>query len=210
MSGRLTWIDLETTGLDARRERILEIAVVITEADLTEVARYERVTDEAGRLVFADLDPFVQVMHTTNGLWGASCAAFTAGGNNIGEVDSAVEAWLRRVLGQPDVIALSKDRPKMAGSSVHFDREFVREHMPRTYKLFSHRIYDVSSINEFASRAVPKVHEGRPREGTVAHRSLPDILHSIDVARYYARHLVDRAAPQPTTAAIAKLLDENP
>lgn len=195
MSGRLTWIDLETTGLDARRERILEIAIVITEADLSEVARYERVTDEAGRLVFADLDPIVQVMHTTNDLWGASCAAYTAGGNQIAEVDAAAEAWIRRVLELPDVIALSKDRPKMAGSSVHFDREFVREHMPRTYKLFSHRIYDVSSINEFASRAVPLVHEHRPREGTVAHRAMPDILHSIAVARHYAGRLTDAAPP---------------
>ena len=191
MSGRLVWIDLETTGLNPRRERILEIAIIVTEPDLAEVARYERITEEAGVLVFGDLDPYVQEMHTANGLWGASCAAYRAGGNSIVQVDEQVEAWLRRILELPEVIAHSKDRPKMAGSSVHFDREFIREHMPRTYALFSHRLYDVSSLNEFAARALPLAYEHRPREGGVMHRAMPDIIHSLDVARHYVGRLVD-------------------
>lgn len=213
----LAWIDLETTGLDPSLETILEIAIVITDDALVELAHLRADTNEAKFRALSALDPYVQNMHMQNGLWCESLASQAT----LAEVDVRCAAWLREWFGDAIAAPQSKDRPKMAGSSVHFDRDFMRVHMPRTFALFSHRIYDVSSINEFAQRAVHSVYEGRPRDAGTVHRAMPDILHSINVGRHYAASLIShkrhlelldeaRRAPQPTTAAIAQLLDENP
>lgn len=202
MAAPLLWLDLETTGLDPYSCEVLEVAIVVTRDDLAPIDRFHAVTGQAAHVRPADVDPFVLDMHAQNGLWVESIARHrvfredhvnreTGVAGEIAWLDRQLEAFVVEKIGPRDPI--SANRPKLAGSSVHFDLDFCRRHFPRFSALLSHRIYDVSAINEFAQRAAPEIHAARPREAGTAHRAMADIEHSIAVARYY----VDALAPRP-------------
>lgn len=176
----LVWIDIETTGLDPQKDAILEVASVITDDALAEVARFEAVISREGlRTEFVDLDPAVRKMHTDNGLWEQS----GAGGWSKEWVDRQLSQLIKKFTPEQDG---KPDKPQLAGSSVHFDRSFLRLAMPLTDAALHYRHLDVSALNEFARRFCPGVWEGRPNLSEPAHRAMPDILNSIEVCRYYS------------------------
>lgn len=168
----IAFLDLETTGLNPATCAILEVACVIVDDDLREVARFERV------VTYSDLaetraaaDPVVQKMHDDNGLW-AACA----GGKKLPDVAAELLAFLK---------AHGGERPVLAGNSIYFDRAFLQARMPDVVALLHHRMLDCSSVNVLARWAWPAVYASRPNDGA-AHRALPDALHSLQTARYYA------------------------
>lgn len=171
---RLVWLDLETTGLDPDEDGILELAIVVTNADLTEVARASWVTDTATEYNFADLDPVVQRMHGS-GLWCESLVSDL----DVSGLDFNAAAFVREHAGEGALIA---------GNSIHFDVGFMAEYMPETLATLHRRQLNVSSLNELARRAWPSVYATRP-SGT-AHRALADALSSIEQARHYSNELV--------------------
>jgi oligoribonuclease len=164
---KLLWLDLETTGLDPRECKVLEIAVA--QADLAAPFNTSLFYHAVIRHDGANLSPFILDMHTKNGLL-AECAT---SGVLIEEVDDL----LASLVPQEE----RSEMPVLAGSSIHFDHDFIRVHLPRFAERLSHRHYDVSAVKLFCeSIGMPKL----PR--AEAHRAREDVLESIRHAQQCA------------------------
>jgi len=182
----LVWTDLETTGLEPEHESVLEVAVIVTDTALNEIASFTGVTNEAQHRPFARLHPKVQEMHLKNGLWAESLASRTS----VEKLDVELWGWLDIVLtGHADVVDGKRVAPQLAGSTISFDRSFLRKHTPKFHELLHYRNLDVSTLNEVARRWWPAVWQGRPgangKPEDAKHRALDDIRGSIDALRYY-------------------------
>lgn len=196
----LVWIDLETTGLVATKERVLEVACIITDDDLNEVARFERVTNQALYTEFAKVDPYVIEMHYANGLWRESMLK----GDKYEHLPEAIDndlarfivahGHVKRVVTKDDGTSKEvTDKPQLAGSTISFDRAFLDVHFPLTSSQLHYRNVDVSSFNEVAKRMWPRTFEARPRDaGGSKHRGMDDIVNSLNVLRYYTTNLGPR------------------
>lgn len=198
----LVWIDLETTGLDPHRDKILEVACVITDDHATEVARLHRVTTEARHHDLSTVSDYVRKMHAKSGLWNESLTADPVGepdviigavdgvtpstGADLMHIETALRSFVLRHTGAPNVVA-----PKLtlAGSSVWFDRGFIRRHMPSVDALLNYRILDVSSVGGFVEREHPNVWANRSQPAEPAHRAMDDIDESMRLYRYFRQHL---------------------
>lgn len=175
----IVWTDIETTGLDEREDHLLEVALVITDDELKEVAVTSTCVNPALSLwnqMVAKLDPVVSAMHTKNGLlqllWPKQ---------KQNEEQAALIEFMVTNL-PPEEIR----KTPLAGSTVGFDRRWLRHHMPQLEGLFSYRSIDVSALTELAKRWAPLLYENRPKvDQAVAHRALEDVRASIALLRYY-------------------------
>ena len=199
----LLWVDLETTGLCAEEDKILELAAIVTDDKLVEVARMQAVTNSAQFVPYTTLDQVVRDMHYQNGLWMDSLRS-TLPVNNRAQAKDGVtlqtlfEKFIRDyALTQDD--AGKEVKPQLAGSTISFDRAFMEYYLSDAAKLFHYRNLDVTSFNELARRVAPALHEGRPRQTGTAHRAMADIESSLTVARYYAANLPPAPAPAVLT-----------
>lgn len=168
MTAKLVWLDLETTGLDPTKDRILEVAVSMASFDdpFTVKETYQCVV-ALSKENHASLDPYILDMHTKNGLL-AECEKATAS-------IAGVELELLDLI--PSA-ADKEDAPVLAGSSIHFDRAFIKQWMPQLYKRLSHRLYDVSALKLFCqSMGMPKSPKAE------AHRAADDIVESMEHAK---------------------------
>jgi oligoribonuclease len=189
----LLWLDLETTGLDPERDVVLEVGAILTDDELNEVARFHEVLYTP--LELQHLDPYIQEMHTKNGLW------YEVKGEAAEErwyVEHLLEEWLRTHSGVG---------AQLAGSSIHFDREFLRHSFPRVLKLLHHRQVDVSTLNEMARRVWPELYATRPPKAE-AHRVMADIDESMRVYRHYQASLAPIVAKEPETRAPGPMLTD--
>lgn len=195
-NGPIVWIDCEMTGLDLDRDALVEVAVIVTDENLTPL-------DEGIDLIIAPppealegMDPFVVNMHTTSGLLDELATGMT--------LDEAQALVLDYVRGH---VPEARKAP-LAGSSVHMDRSFLARDMPELVEHLHYRIVDVSSIKELVRRWYPRVYFAGP-EKRGGHRALADILDSIRELRYYrATVLVEAPGPSSDDAkAAAAALD---
>lgn len=165
LPNRLLWIDLETEGL-GDKVQILEIALVITDARLDEIATFNQVVMPRG----LTLDPFVLAMHTKNGL-----LADLQHGRPIADVDVLAAGWAHAhaAVGGP-----------ACGQSVHVDVAWLQSAgMPLLRKCFNHRVFDASTLT-LADRIMSP--EGAPlTPGEPVHRALADIRYSIRCAKEF-------------------------
>ncbi len=181
----ITWIDCETSGLDERIGELLEVALVVTDDDLNEVAATSFVVQPATPLGFdfwrERLDPFIQDMHGKSGLLDVIARG---DGLHIYDVEERLRAWVRAVA---DSEGADLKKTPLAGSTVGFDRAWLKGHVPAIESMFSYRAIDVSSLTELASRWAPAVYEGRPqaRPEEIKPRALVDVRESIAILRYY-------------------------
>lgn len=177
-------IDIETTGLDPEAGHILEVGVVLFDHELKEQGSAELLcVDPDGVRLCAerDLDPFILEMHSKSGLldeineveWGAQEAA-----ESYRWLCGVVASWHEMLGG----------KQPMLGSSVHFDRAWLKVHMPELEALFSHRNIDASSLREYAKVVDPDKYADLEATFTqqVTHRAVDDVMASAELVKVLA------------------------
>ena len=169
---RLVWIDLEMTGLSTENDEIVEIAAIVTEADLTEIDEGVSFVVKPGDKALENMDEFVTNMHTESGL-----ITEIPEGLSLSDAQAEVLTYIQGHVSE-------KGKGQLAGSSVYVDRGFLAKYMPEIDQYLHYRLIDVSSIKELARRWYPKVYFNTP-EKTGNHRALADIRESIAELRYY-------------------------
>ena len=176
---RLIWIDLEMTGLVPERDRIIEIATVVTDRDLSVLAEGPVIAVHQGAATLAAMDEWNTRTHGTSGLTARSLAS---------AVDEAsAERATLEFLGTH----VGPNRSPMCGNSVCQDRRFLARWMPELERYFHYRNLDVSTIKELARRWAPEVAAGVAKESR--HTALADVHESIAELRHYRSALF--AAP---------------
>jgi oligoribonuclease len=176
---RLIWIDLEMTGLIPERDRIIEIATVVTNADLEVIAEGPVIAVHQSDATLSGMDDWNTRTHTGSGLAARVRASTT-------DEAAAERATLAFLAGH-----VAANRSPMCGNSVCQDRRFLARWMPELERYFHYRNLDVSTVKELARRWAPEVAAGVEKESR--HTALADVHESIAELRHYRAALF--AAP---------------
>lgn len=167
----LIWIDLEMTGLDPQNDQIIEIATVVTDSDLNELAEGPVLAIHQPDGVLDAMDEWNTRQHGGSGLIQRVRAS---------DVDAAT-AERRTLAFLADWVPAGKS--PMCGNSICQDRRFMYRLMPELERFFHYRNLDVSSLKELARRWAPAVYEGFEKDSS--HLALEDIRDSIAELRHY-------------------------
>lgn len=172
----LLWIDMEMSGLSPDDDRILEVAIVVTDAGLNVVA-------ESPVLVVRQPDAVLNGMDSWNkGTHGKSGLIDRVKASTLGEAE--VE---KQMLDFVRLHVAERTSP-MCGNSICQDRRFLARHMPKLEAYFHYRNLDVSTLKELAKRWRPGLAEGFKKASK--HEALADIYESIDEMKYYREHFI--------------------
>jgi len=169
----LVWMDMEMTGLDAENERIIEVATIITDGNLTELAAGPELVIKQPDEILDAMDAWNKTHHGGSGLIERVKASEIT--------DAAAE---EQILAFINAHAGAKERPVLAGNSIHQDRRFIRRYMPKLDTRLHYRMVDVSTIKELARRWYPSIISKSPLKKD-SHRALDDVRDSIDELRFY-------------------------
>ncbi|MEU4776893.1 oligoribonuclease [Micromonospora sp. NPDC023633] len=175
MADLLVWIDCEMTGLDLGRDKLIEVAALVTDPDLNVLGDGVDVVIHADEAALAGMPEIVATMHAKSGLT-----------EEVRRSTVTLAEAEERVL---DYVASHVKDPRTAplcGNSIATDRGFITRDMPRLDAHLHYRMIDVSSIKELCRRWYPRVYFGQPQKG-LAHRALADIRESIRELEYYRR-----------------------
>ena len=183
---RIVWIDCEMTGLSMERDALVEVAVLVTDADLNVLGDGVDVVIKPPEGSLDDMDQVVVDMHTSSGL-----LEEIPRGTTLAEAERLVLEYVRQWVPEPR-------KAPLAGSSVHTDRTFLVRDMPELTDHLHYRLIDVSSLKELAKRWFPRVYFNTPKKHG-GHRALADIKESIQELKYY-RKVLFTAEPGPDSA----------
>ena len=170
---RLVWIDLEMTGLDTDNDAILEIATVVTDADLVVLAEGPEYAIAHPLATLQAMDDWNRDQHGRSGLWRRVLEEGVA----LAEAERGTLEFLRAWV--------APGRSPMCGNSICQDRRFLHRGMPALERFFHYRNLDVSTIKELARRWAPTIAAGVNKAS--AHTALSDVRDSIDELRHYRR-----------------------
>ncbi|MCW4464954.1 oligoribonuclease [Glutamicibacter sp. MNS18] len=190
----IVWIDCEMTGLDLVHDALIEVAVLITDADLNVLDEGISVVIKPSDAALAQMDEFVRDMHITSGL-----LPELADGIEMAEAERLVLEYITTRVPEPK-------KALLGGNSVGMDKNFLARDMPSVIEHLHYRVIDVSTLKELARRWHTKAHYNAPAK-TGNHRALGDIQDSIDELKYY-RATIMVPSPGPTSAEAAKVAQE--
>lgn len=171
----LIWIDLEMTGLDPDNDLIIEIATVVTDKQLNELAEGPVIAIHQPESVLSKMDDWNQRTHGGSGL----LERVRQSQVTVEEAEQKTLNFLRQHV--PERVS------PMCGNSICQDRRFLHRFMPELERFFHYRHLDVSTLKELAQRWAPGVAAGVTKESR--HLALDDIRDSIEELRYYRRHM---------------------
>jgi oligoribonuclease len=197
MVDHLVWVDCEMTGLDLGKDALIEIAALVTDADLNVLGDGVDVVIHADDPALDGMPDIVREMHAKSGLTEEVRRATVT----LADAEQQVLEYVRAHV--PD----ARSAP-LAGNSIATDRGFIARDMPDLDGYLHYRMVDVSSIKELCRRWFPRIYYAQPEKG-LAHRALADIRESILELRYY-RQTAFVPQPGPSTdearAVAAELL----
>ncbi|HLF32449.1 MAG TPA: oligoribonuclease [Xanthomonadales bacterium] len=174
-SERLIWIDLEMTGLNPERDSILEIATVVTDAQLEEVSQGPVFAIRHTTATLQAMDEWNREHHHASGLWQRVLRSTVS----LEQAEQGTLEFLRQY-------SAEKTSP-MCGNSICQDRRFLFRLMPRLEAWFHYRNLDVSTVKELAMRWAPSLLAGLTKHNR--HEALADIRESIAELRYYRQFM---------------------
>ncbi len=191
-AGHLVWIDCEMTGLDLTRDKLIEVAVLVTDSDLNVLDPGLDLVISADDAALEGMVEVVTQMHAKSGL----TEAVRASTLTLAEAEQRLLAYVKRFVPE-------RRTAPLCGNSIGTDRGFLARDMPELDDHLHYRMIDVSSIKELARRWFPRVYFAQPQKG-LAHRALADIIESVRELAYYRRTLfVDGPGPSTSQAQAA-------
>lgn len=192
---RIVWIDCEMTGLDPQKHVIVEIAALVTDAELNILGEGVDVVVHASEIDLAQMDDVVTEMHNSSGLTGEIRESAV----DVNEAERIVLDYIR------EWVPTARQAP-LAGNSIASDRGFIRRYMPELEEFLHYRMIDVSSLKELARRWYPRVYFGQPEKG-MSHRALADIRESIRELEFYRRAMMV-PGEGPTKEEVARAAED--
>ena len=168
----LIWIDLEMTGLDPDKEKIIEIATLITDSDLNVISEGPNLIISQPKEVLDEMDDWNQNQHGSTGL-----------------IDEVMKSDITEQVAEIETLEfvskyVCEKASPMCGNTVSHDRRFLSKYMPRLEAYFNYRHIDVSSFKEVAVRWM---NEAQTYEKKGSHRALGDIKESVEELRFYKK-----------------------
>ena len=188
MTEPLVWIDCEMTGLDPAHDVLVELAVVVTDSELTLLDDGIDVIIATDPAKLATMDDIVREMHTQSGLLVALESATTT----MEQAEQQALEYIKRFVPE-------RRKAPLCGNSIATDRSFIARDMQELDSFLHYRMVDVSSIKELSRRWYPRVYFNSPPK-LGGHRALADIVDSINELRYY-RSTVFVPPPGPDSDA---------
>lgn len=179
------------TGLDLVHDALIEVAVLITDAELNVLDEGISVVIKPTAAALAQMDDFVRNMHIASGL-----LPELENGLEMAKAEQLVLEYITQRVPEPK-------KALLGGNSVGMDKNFLSRDMPSVIEHLHYRVIDVSTIKELARRWYTKAHYNAPLK-TGNHRALGDIQDSIDELRYY-RETIMVPAPGPASAEAARI-----
>ena len=176
-SSNLIWIDLEMTGLDTTGDTIIEIATIVTDKHLNELAEGPVLAVGQPQATMDEMDEWNTRQHGESGL----TARVIASDNSLQDAERGTIAFLSKWV--------DEGVSPMCGNSICQDRRFLARQMPALERYFHYRNLDVSTLKILAQLWAPEIAAGFDKES--AHRALADIRDSIAELLWYREHLLD-------------------
>jgi len=175
-ANNLIWIDLEMTGLDPEQDRIIEIATLVTDADLNILAEGPVFAVRQSDTQLAQMDDWNVKTHTNSGL----VARVKESQYDERAAELATLEFLKQWV--------PANSSPICGNSIGQDRRFLFKYMPELEAYFHYRYLDVSTLKELARRWKPEILPGFKKQGT--HQALDDIRESVAELAYYREHFI--------------------
>jgi oligoribonuclease len=191
VSDELVWIDCEMTGLDLISDALVEVAVLVTDAELNVLGEGVDVVIKPSDEALIQMGDFVRAMHASSGLLDV-----LASGTTMADAEQQVLAYVSQHVPE------TRKAP-LAGNTIGTDRAFLARDMPTLEGHVHYRNVDVSSIKELARRWYPRVYYHAPAKSG-NHRALADIRESIEELRYY-REALFVPPPGPDSATCREI-----
>lgn len=194
MEDRLVWIDCEMTGLDLRRDALIEVACLVTDGELNVLDEGVDMVIKPPREALRTMPDVVREMHTASELLEALELGMT-----LTEAEDKVLSYVKSHISE------ARKAP-LCGNSIATDRAFLSRDMPALDAYLHYRMVDVSGIKELIRRWYPRVYFANP-EKQGGHRALADITESVTELRYY-RAAAFVAGPGPDSATAQAIAQE--
>ncbi len=175
-NNHLIWIDMEMTGLYPEQNRIIEVALVVTDAQLNVLAESPALAVHQPDEVLDAMDDWNKATHGRSGL----IDRVRASRLSEADVEEQMIAFLKPLV--------PAGKSPMCGNSICQDRRFLARYMPRLEAYFHYRNLDVSTLKELVKRWKPEIAGGVVKEGK--HTALADIHESINELKYYREHFI--------------------
>ncbi|XP_053604843.1 probable oligoribonuclease [Plodia interpunctella] len=176
MAKRIVWVDLEMTGLNVETDRILEIACLVTDADLNIVATGPNLVIHQPNSVLENMNQWCINQHGESGLTEASRNSKIT----LEEAENQILSFVQQ--------HVPEKRCPIGGNSIYMDRLFLRKYMPKFNDYLHYRVIDVSTVKELAKRWYQKDFSSIPQK-SFKHRTIDDIHDSIKELKYYKEHI---------------------